>query len=102
MATAKILDRWTLIQFKNIYGKMQTGVAKDKDGQEFRTCSFTNPETGKRTYVGFSTSLGVLTAQQIAAQKNDLQVIEIQVEGQSKPSYRLCKQGASTWDDVEL
>lgn len=95
--TSKIVNRWTLLAFAASHGKMQTGIAKDKDGVEFKSCSFTNPTTGVRTYVGFSSNLGVLSATQIAAQKNELQVVQLETGG-----YRLCKQGSSTWEDVEL
>lgn len=95
--TSVIVNRWTLLAFAASHGKMQTGTAKDKDGVEFKSCSFTNPTTGVRTYVGFSSKLGPLTAQQISAQKHNLQVVQLETGG-----YRLCKQGESTWDDVEL
>lgn len=92
-----IVNRWTLISFAASHGKMQTGTATNKDGEEFKSCSFTNPTTGARTYVGFSSNLGVLSAAEIAARKNELQVVQLESGG-----YRLCKQGASTWEDVEL
>lgn len=92
-----IVNRWTLLAFAAAHGRMQTGTAKDKDGVEFKSCSFTNPNTGARTYVGFSSNLGVLSAAEIAAQKNNLQVVQLETGG-----YRLCKQGESTWEDVNL
>lgn len=94
--TSVITNRWTLLEFAKIHGKMQTGTAKDKDGVEFKSCSFTNNE-GTRTYVGFSSKLGVLSAKEIAEQKNNLQVVKLDTGG-----YRLCKQGESNWDDVDL
>lgn len=95
--TSKIVNRWTLLAFAAAHGKMQTGTAKDKDGVEFKSCSFTDPNTGARTYVGFSTNLGVLSAKEISAQKHDLQVVELE-----SGTFKLCKQGKSTWDDVDL
>lgn len=95
--TSKIVNRWTLLAFAATHGKMQTGTARDKEGAEFKSCSFTNPTTGARTYVGFSSNLGVLSAAEISARKNELQVVKLETGG-----YRLCIQGASTWDDVEL
>lgn len=92
-----IINRWTLLAFAASHGKMQTGVARDKEGTEFASCSFTHPTTGARTYVGFSNNLGVLTASEIAAQKHNLQVVQLETGG-----YRLCKQGQSSWEDVEL
>lgn len=95
--TSVIVNRWTLLAFASAHGKMQTGTAKDKDGVEFKSCSFTNPVTGARTYVGFSSNLGVLSAKEIAEQKDNLQVVQLETGG-----FRLCKQGTSTWEDVEL
>lgn len=92
-----IINRWTLLQFAASHGKMATGTAKDKDGIEFKSCSFTNPVTGERTYVGFSSKLGVLSAKEIAARKNNLQVVQLETGG-----YRLCNQGDSNWEEVEL
>lgn len=94
---SKIVNRWSLLAFASTHGKMQTGTAKDKDGVEFKSCSFTNPVTGARTYVGFSANLGVLSAREIVVQKHELQVVQLETGG-----YRLCKQGASTWEDVDL
>lgn len=92
-----IVNRWTLLAFAQAHGKMQTGTAKSKDGEDFKSCSFTNPHTGERTYVGFSSNLGVLTAKEIADRKNELQVVQLETGG-----YRLCAVGSSNWDDVEL
>lgn len=94
---SSIINRWTLLSFAASHGKMQTGIARNKDGEEFASCSFTDPMTGLRTYVGFSSNLGVLSAAQIAARKHELQVVQLETG-----SYRLCKVGESTWDDVEL
>ena len=101
MADANITNRWTLLAFAASRGKMQTGTSRDKDGQEFKSCSFTHPVTGSRTYVGFSSKLGVLSAKEISPQKNELQVVEYMGQN-GNPVYKLCKQGESTWDDVEL
>ena len=59
-------------------------------------CIFTDADMN-RTFVGFSRNLGVLTAKQIAAQKADLQVVELE-----SGYYSLCKQGTNSWEDVNL
>lgn len=92
-----IKNSMSLIAFARLHGKMQVGEFKNKETQEtFSSCIFTNPD-GARTFVAFSSKLGVLTPQQIAAQKDELQVVELE-----SGNYSLCKQGANNWQDVDL
>jgi hypothetical protein len=94
-----IRNSWSLIAFANLKGKhMQTGVCKNKTtGEEFASCSFENPATGAVTFVGFSQNLGVLSPAQIAARKDELQVVELETG-----NFKLCKKGESSWADVDL
>lgn len=79
---------------------MQVGkFANTQTGEEFKSCIFTNPENGSLTFVAFASKLGELTPSQIKAQKDELQVV--QLEG-DKPHYSLCKKGNSAWEDVDL
>lgn len=92
-----IKNSMSLIAFARQHGKMQVGNFVNKEtGEEFSSCIFTNPE-GARTFVAFSSKLGVLTPAQIAAQKDELQVVELE-----SGNYSLCKQGANNWQDVDL
>ena len=65
-------------------------------GEAFKSCAFVDSE-GATTLVAFSSNLGELTPQQIAAQKNNLQVVQLETG-----TFKLCKQGASSWEDVDL
>ena len=65
-------------------------------GECFKSCAFLDSEGGI-TLVAFSSKLGELTPAQIAAQKDDLQVVQLE-----SGSYKLCKAGHDTWEDVDL
>lgn len=100
MATATvstIKNSWSLIAFAKEFGtKMQVGEFVNKEtGEDFKSCIFTNGET--RTFVAFSSKMGVLSPREIAAKKNELQVVQLE-----SGHYSLCKQGENTWEDVDL
>ena len=100
MATATvstIKNSWSLITFAKEFGpKMQVGEFVNKEtGEDFKSCIFTNGET--RTFVAFSSKMGVLSPREIAAKKNELQVVQLE-----SGHYSLCKQGENTWEDVDL
>lgn len=100
MATATvstIKNSWSLIAFARQFGpKMQVGEFVNKEtGEDFKSCIFTNGET--RTFVAFSSKMGVLSPREIAAKKNELQVVQLE-----SGHYSLCKQGENTWEEVDL
>lgn len=100
MATATvstIKNSWSLIAFAKEFGpKMQVGEFVNKEtGEDFKSCIFTNGET--RTFVAFSSKMGVLSPREIAAKKDELQVVQLE-----SGHYSLCKQGENTWEDVDL
>lgn len=97
-ANQTIVDSWSLLAFAAAKGSMQLGSFVNKEtGEEFKSCIFTNPQNQERTFVAFSSKLGELTAQQISALKNDLQVIE-----NNTGHFILCKAGSNSWEDVQL
>lgn len=75
--------------------KVAPFVNKDT-GECFKSCAFLSSD-GEVTLVAFSSKLGELTPAQIAAQKDDLQVVQLE-----SGSYKLCKAGHDTWEDVDL
>mgnify|MGYP004519824591 FL=1 len=99
MATtvSTIKNSWSLIAFAKQFGpKMQVGEFVNKEtGEDFKSCIFTNGET--RTFVAFSSKMGPLSPREIAAKKNELQVVQLE-----SGHYSLCKQGENTWEDVDL
>lgn len=92
-----IKNSWSLIAFAKKFGpKMQVGEFVNKEtGEDFKSCIFTNGET--RTFVAFSSKMGPLSPREIAAKKNELQVVQLE-----SGHYSLCKQGENTWEDVNL
>lgn len=93
-----IKNSWSLIDFAKSHGKMQVGeFANQESGEVFKSCIFTNPSDNTRTFVAFSSKLGVLTPQEIAKRKDDLQVVELE-----SGNFSLCNTGANAWQDVDL
>lgn len=93
-----IKNSWSLIAFARSHGKMQVGEFANKDtGETFKSCIFTNPEDNSRCFVAFSSKMGEMTPAQIAAEKDSLQVVELE-----SGNFSLCRQGANAWEDVEL
>lgn len=97
----EIINSWTLIAFAKLHGKMQVAPFTNDAGDDFKTCVFTDPNNPdnqtNKTFVPFSSNLGELTPQEIARMKDQLQVVQL-----DSGNYSLCKQGNSTWEDVDL
>lgn len=100
---SKIVNSWSLMAFAKEKGpKMQVGeFTNSNSGDKFKSCIFTNKQ-GDRCFVAFATKLGELTPREIAAQKNELQVVELETEGYDEHHFSLCKQGQNSWEDVDL
>ena len=99
MATSNvgIKNSWSLISFAKSHGRMKVAPFVNKEtGEAFKSCAFLSPE-GEITLVAFSSKLGELTPKQIAEQKDDLQVVQLE-----SGSFKLCKAGHDTWEDVDL
>lgn len=97
VTTVGIKNSWSLISFAKSHGKMKVAPFVNKEtGEAFKSCAFLSPE-GEITLVAFSSKLGELTPKQIAEQKDDLQVVQLE-----SGSYKLCKTGHDTWEDVDL
>lgn len=99
MATSNvgIKNSWSLISFAKSHGRMKVAPFVNKEtGEYFKSCAFLSSDGGV-TLVAFSSKLGELTPAQIAAQKDDLQVVQLE-----SGSFKLCKVGKDTWEDVDL
>lgn len=94
-----IKNSWSLLAFARSHGKMQVGEFVNKEsGELFKSCIFTDPnDADNKCFVAFSSKLGELTPKEIADKKDELQVVELE-----SGHYSLCKQGANSWEDVEL
>lgn len=92
-----IKNSWSLLSFARAHGRMKVAPFVNKEtGEPFKSCAFVSSE-GNTTLVAFSSNLGELTPQQIAAQKDSLQVVKLE-----SGTFKLCKQGNSSWEDVDL
>ena len=99
MATTNIgiKNSWSLISFAKSHGRMKVAPFVNKEtGECFKSCAFLSSD-GQITSVAFSSNLGEPTPAQIAAQKNDLQVVELE-----NGRFKLCKAGKDSWEDVDL
>ena len=99
MATSNIgiKNSWSLISFAKSHGRMKVAPFVNKEtGEAFKSCAFLSSD-GEVTLVAFSSKLGELTPKQIAEQKDDLQVVQLE-----SGSFKLCKTGHDTWEDVDL
>ena len=78
----------SLLTFARNYKKVEVVPFVNKEtGENFKSLVFTN-ESGDRQMVNFSSKLGELTAAEIAARKNELQVVSM-----DSGTFILCKQG---------
>ena len=94
--TVGIKNSWSLISFAKSHGRMKVASFINKEtGDHFKSCAFVNDDA--ITLVSFSSKLGELTPSQIASQKNNLQVVQLEND-----KYKLCKKGADNWQDVDL
>lgn len=92
-----IKNSWSLLAFARMKGKMQVGEFVNKEtGDTFKSCIFTDDDNN-RSFVAFSSKLGELTPRQIAEQKDNLQVVQLE-----SGNYSLCRQGENSWVDVAL
>lgn len=93
-----IKNSWPLVDFAKSHGKMKvTGeLTNSTTGEVFKSCAFVGTD-GAVTLVGFSSNLGELTPVQIKAQKDELQVVELE-----SGNFKLCKRGTDSWADVDL
>ena len=99
MATSNvgIKNSWSLISFAKTHGKMKVAPFVNREtGECFKSCAFIS-NTDEITLVAFSSKLGELTPAEIAAQKDNLQVVQLE-----SVTYKLCKAGHDTWEDVDL
>ena len=95
--TVGIKKSWSLISFAKAHGRMKVAPFVNHETKEcFKSCAFLSSE-GEVTLVAFSSNLGELTPKQIAEQKDDLQVVQLE-----SGSFKLCRAGHDTWEDVDL
>lgn len=115
---SRIINSWSLFTFAQLKGAdVAVGTCKASDGTSFQAVTFS--QGNRRTFVDFGESLAPgLSLQEIVANANDLQVVELQTlpevleRRQAKAAqtgkevqletYKLCKKGESGWQSVNL
>lgn len=104
----KIVNSWTLVSFAAEFGsKVSIAPFTNKEtGEKFKSLAFKKARDDKKsTLVGFSKNLGELSAAELKAQRDILQVVElpstINEDGDKQRHFKLCKQGAG-WEEVDL
>lgn len=92
-----IKNSWSLVDFAKAHGQMKVTneLTNSNTGETFKSCAFVDGSA--ITLVGFSSNLGELSPAQIKAQKDELQVVELE-----SGSYKLCKRGTDSWEAVDL
>lgn len=98
MANVGIKNSWSFISFVKTFGPTVkiAPFINSKTNEPFTSLAvIDNSDT--ITLVSFSSSLGELNKQQLKAQKNKLQVVELETG-----KYKLCKQGTDNWETVDL
>lgn len=115
---SRIINSWSLFTFAQLKGAdVAVGTCKASDGTSFQAVTFS--QGNQRTFVDFGESLAPgLSLQEIVANANDLQVVELQTlpdvlaRRQAKAAqtgkevqletYKLCRKGESSWQSVNL
>ena len=93
----KSLPSWSLVAFARTHGRMKVAPFVNKQtGEAFKSCMFVDADNNVTAVVNFSSKLGELTPAEIVAQKDSLQVVQIE-----SGIFKLCRTG-STWEDVDL
>lgn len=92
-----IKNSWSLVDFAKAHGQMKVTneLTNSNTGETFKSCAFIDGSA--ITLVGFSSNLGELSPAQIKAQKDELQVVELE-----SGNYKLCKRGTDSWESVDL
>lgn len=115
-STAKqngIKNSWSLKDFFKTHGKMKIANMKNSEtNEEYKCLAFENPVNHNICFVSFSSNLGELSGSEIKNMKDDLQVVELNVDedvakrraenGRQVESYSLCAKGNNSWEDVDL
>lgn len=92
-----IKDSWSLMSFARQHGKLKLAPFINKEtGESFNSLAFVDADR-KVTLVAFSSKLGELSPAQIVAQKDELQVVQLE-----SGTYKLCKMGDGLWQDIDL
>ena len=108
---SNIISSWTMREFfMQNRGLKRVPCVNSQTGESFSLLAF--GAAGSQKFVSFGKNLGQLTDSQLNAQKENLQVVEVKLtpeqvadrkaKGLQERQFILCRQGESTWQDVNL
>lgn len=95
---------YTWAEFRAMFAK--TSLAKfvdEETGESFTKVAFIRSDDTK-VFVGFSQKLGVLSKEQLLAQRGELRIVKrLKVNATSSEDvvYTLCKGSDSAWEDLD-
>jgi len=94
-----IKDSWSLMEFARQKGAPKRAILTNAETKEdFAALMFPTPQGDRDfTMVAFSSNLGELSAADIAARKEELQVVQLESD-----NYYLCNKGNGAWEDIAL
>ena len=93
-----IRNSWSFMAFAAMNGKPKLAHnVNSETGEHFDSVAFVKPDGAVACFVSFSRNLGTLSASEISARKNDLQVVELE-----SGNYSLCKRGEGNWEDIDI
>lgn len=90
-----VKDSWSFVGFCRLHGNPKPNSGKNKTtGESFENLAFQDKQTGKYTFVAFSSKLGKLSPQEMMDRKDELQVVKLNPDADGKEGgYILCKAG---------
>ena len=94
-----IKDSWSLLEFARMKGAPKRAqLTNTTTGENFAALMFPTKQGDRDfTMVAFSSNLGELSAADIAARKEELQVVLLESD-----NYYLCVKGSGAWEDINL
>lgn len=104
-----IVNSWSFMAFAKANGAPKLTQPREfvnsQTGETFtsRSVAFEHPtkldEQGRHAvvFVGFSRNLGELSAEEIAARKDELNVVQYE-----NGNYGLCARGSNAWEDINI
>lgn len=100
--TSSIVKNMGLVAFRKMFERMQIGDFEHTDEetgevQHFQSLIFSNGDA--KTFVSISSKVKDKSPEGIAANRENLQVVEWKTE--DKHGYTLCNKGSNAWKDIE-
>ena len=97
----KIVNSWSFVAFVRNNGPKAfvAPFVNQETGEQFSSLVIkkTDSRDEKGIIVNFSSKMGEMSPSQIAREKDSLQVVQLE-----SGSYKLCKQGESSWQEIDL